>query len=249
MMVFGNKIRSMLIGLFLVFWASGALADPVLEAVRAEAASISADDYRLIRIYTDNSGKTRQRRAAYDPTRPDGEEWLLLERNEEPPSDKYLRKYEQSEERGAPETYGRILNYLDGEVSLLSRTKEQSIYQIRRLGVGSILLEGDDISDRISGEAVIDTRTNKPLVTEIRLKVEESFKPHWLVRIHEGTGVIRFERLADGTPVIRQQSLAVSGGQPFGSIDYRVEFVYQDYQPVREDRPLVKTLSTAKHRP
>ncbi|GEQ97521.1 hypothetical protein JCM17844_11580 [Iodidimonas gelatinilytica] len=212
--------------------ASRAFADPILDAVRAEAAVVSPLHHKVTRETLDNSGKTRQRKAVFDPRLPEGERWTLLERNHEPPSKKYQRKYEDDEDRDPPESYGRVLHYLDGPVTRLAQTETDVTYRIDRLGKGSIILHGEDISDKISGEAVVDLTSGVPFVREVRLMVAEAFKPMWLVRIESGEGLIRFKRTKDGYPVMHRQTLHVKGARPFGHIDYESDVLYQDYHPI-----------------
>lgn len=224
-------IRALLI-VFLVLptIARAGEADPILEAVVKEAQAASPLDHQLIRTYSDNSGKTRQRKARFDPLLPEDQRWTLLERNNEPPSDKYLRRFDRDEDREPPESYRMAARILSGPVRLIGVGSHSRTYAVEPLGAGSIEIDGYDISENISGVAVIDISGDRPLLTEITLSVTNDFRPRWFAKISEGEGKIRFGRDDAGHPVILDQTLRVKGSQPFGSIDYAVSMVFSEHR-------------------
>jgi len=207
--------------------------DPILEAVRAEAESVSPTDFALTKAYTDNSGDTRQRLARYDPR--DGKErpWRLLERNESEPSAKYRQRYEKNNQ-DPPPSYAKVLRFLDGKVSRLEENEEEIVYHIDRLGEGSLVFEGEDISEYFDAEAHVDTSGERPLLDEIRFRVAEAFKPHWLARIKKGGGRIRFGRDENGRPIILCREIDVAGSKLFGSLDYEESVRFRKHRYVGE---------------
>ncbi len=228
------RLPLILAGLLCVFWSAGALADPLLDQLRSDAAATSAEDHAVTRTEYDNSGKTRQRKARFDPRRSDGERWELLERNHQAPSDKYTERFMNKDGALPPDSYALVANYLSGDVERLSSGDDEVVYRISRLGPGSIILNGEDISDSISGEAVVDLRGERPMVREVRLQVAESFRPNWLAKISTGHGRVVFGRTNDRRPVLLRQVFEVEGAHPFGSITFETDILYEDYYYVSD---------------
>ncbi len=221
------------VGFLYIVWGVQALADPLLEQLRADAAAMSAEDYAVTRTEYDNSGKTRQRKARFDPRQPEGERWVLLERNHQPPSDKYTGRFMGGDGALPPDSYAKVAYYLSGDVERLSADDDAVVYRISRLGPGSIILKGEDISGNISGEAVVDLEGGRPIIREVRLEIAESFKPSWLAKISSGHGRVVFGRAEDGRPILLRQVLAVEGSHIFGNISHETDIIYQDHLYVR----------------
>lgn len=209
-----------------------AAADTLIDRLRAEAAELSPEDFAVTRIYTDNSGDTRHRLARFDPTKPAGERWTLLERNREAPSAKYKKRYE-SRKRPAPESYARVANFLAGDLELSDETEAHRIYRLERLGAGSIVFEDEDISAHLSGEIWVNIAADRPFVEEVRFFVADSFKPHFLATVEAGEGIMRFGRDAAGRPLLLQREFRVQGSKLFGSLDYAVANRYRDHRYVK----------------
>jgi len=57
----------------------------------------------------------KDRMARFDPTKPAGARWALLERNREAPSAKFKKRYE-SRDRAPPESYARVARFLAGDL-------------------------------------------------------------------------------------------------------------------------------------
>lgn len=203
--------------------------DPVLAAVLREATAVSPLDHALLRETIDNSGKTRQMKARFDPRREAGAGWTLLERNGEAPSAKYREKAAADLSGEVPQSYAMVAHMLAGPVRFLGQADGIRRYEVSPLGPGSILIDGHDISDFISGIAHIDMRGPVPLLAEMELRVTESFRPRWFAHIEDGEGRIRFGRDSGGRPVILSYRLHVSGLRPFGRIDYAVEMRFFDH--------------------
>jgi len=209
--------------------ASAAPADPLLERIRAEAREISPEDFAVTRIYTDNSGKTRHRLAEFDPRQPEGERWRLLERNHSDPSADYKQQYEEND-RPPPDSYARVSRFLAGELRRAAKTETHVIYALDSFGEGSILFEDEDISAHFAGEIRVNVAAERPFVEEVRFHVVDSFKPHFLAKIKEGEGVIRFARDASGRPVALLREFTVRGSKLFGSLEYSESSRYRDHR-------------------
>lgn len=208
-------------------------ADPLIDRLRTEAAEMSPEDFAVTRVYTDNSGDTRHRMARFDPTKPEGARWTLLERNRKAPDDKFKKRYE-SRDRPPPESYARVARILAGDLVLSDETETHRIYRLERLGEGSVVFEEEDISANLGGEIWINIVTERPFVEEVRFHVAESFKPHFLATVEEGEGIMRYGRDAAGRPILLQREFRVAGSKLFGSLDYAVTNRYRDHSYVRD---------------
>ncbi|GAB4573638.1 MAG: hypothetical protein Tsb008_08680 [Rhodothalassiaceae bacterium] len=173
-------------------------ADRLLaEAVAEAKQQVVPDRYAYVRrlhvIAEDERVDSRER---YDPDRPRGERWTLLEVDGEAPTEKDLRDYDPDEPAGvdikgadAPsELYSEIVGDIEPrEAKLLEETDSYAIFSIDKSVSRFLDDEQAEFKDGIVGRLRLEKAAQGPYVSEVRLYAP---KP---IRAFIGTGFDRFE--------------------------------------------------------
>lgn len=178
--------------------------------------------------------------------------WRVLERNEKPVSTRAAqRRAGKLAHDGPPGSYGLIARYLQGEITAVYplgkaaiRSSDESTagappavadvhwrIAIARLGPGSLILKGEDLSALISGELDVACDALGPHVVRARLRLRAPASLSWLVKIRDGEADERFGRDAQGRPILLEERLAIDV-KPilFPSFHYETTRRYRDHR-------------------
>lgn len=151
--------------------------------------------------------------ARYDPSRPAGEEWTLIEpAGEDALSDEQravlngLRRQAEADRQlmveGARQDYG-VRPYVREGLALSDESATEKRYAFRPVDDVGLTSppdsNGPKMAEHLSGELVI--ATSEPMLAEVRLHATESFKPNAAARINALDLAWRFGEVEPGGPI------------------------------------------------
>ncbi|RMF12575.1 MAG: hypothetical protein D6757_09525, partial [Alphaproteobacteria bacterium] len=164
---------------------------------------------------------------------------------------KARRRAEKLAHDGPPGSYGLIARYLQGEIAAVHpmgkaaiRSPDESAggappteadvrwrIAIARLGPGSLILKGEDLSALIRGVLDVACDALGPHVARARLRLRAPASLSWLVKIRDGEADERFGRDAQGRPILLEERLAIDV-KPFLFPSFRYETTrrYRDHR-------------------
>ncbi len=175
--------------------------------------------------------------------------WRVLERNDGPASARVARRQARKlAHDGPPGSYGLIARYLAGEIGRIqvldpeekdgARPPDAPRWriEIERLGPGSLMLKGEDLSSLVAGTLDVACDAHGPHVVRARLRLRHPASLGWLVSIRDGRADARFGRDPRGRGILLEERLAVEV-KPFLFSAFRYETTrrYRDHRfPERE---------------
>jgi hypothetical protein len=174
--------------------------------------------------------------ARYDPSRPEGERWRLLNVDGRPPTDDEREDFEKrnavrderkedtedSEERGLSAAI---------EADSLVFLDESESHAVYRFKPSSGKEEDDDgMSEHLDGELRISK--NGPYVQSLEMRSREPFSPAFSVKIKEFSTVMTFAPAGEkGTVLLESVKVRVIGrAMLFKKLDETVETRFSDYR-------------------
>ncbi|WP_310497984.1 hypothetical protein [Sandarakinorhabdus sp.] len=211
-------IRSLaaLVGAVMLMGAAPQPADPVLQAVIANArvaAPASMSFERSTRASAQRKGEAAQPTTRTD--RWDGKAFTLLSVNGKPPTPKEAEDFKKAASSRPVPGYYRLADILKAGAVRQADAQGRTVYRIAALPKGSINV-GKDVSANVTGEFLVDTSGPRPYVSRARFVLAKPVSFFMVARI-DSLDIVNDYRLGpDGRPHLARVTQAMSGAQ-FGN--------------------------------
>lgn len=170
----------------------------------------------------------------YDPSRPKGGEWTLIERNGRAPDADEIQRYLRYKASNAPATARASFQKGDIDVGSLALQREEN---------GLAVFRGrfrEDAGEPLLAHVVLDLTVDpaRASVVEAVLRLAAPFSPALGVRMHELTLTMTFKEAADGSVVLPHTAHSRFRGRLFFlvPIEEEMRIAYSDFVRVTPRR-------------
>ncbi len=186
--------------------AAGApAADPLVAAVRAEAARIGPQAFERVSETTDRSGTTVRRVERFVPEGRSGRgTWTLVSVDGREPTAAERRRHAREAAAAPAPGYWRLATILSGPHERLR--DGQAVYRFQPLAPGSIRTDRADLSAGLAAEAAIDPNGGRPVVRSLRIFAPAPFPVLGVARVLRFEAENRYAEAPDGTPYLAAQT-------------------------------------------
>lgn len=217
----------------LVGLAPAAHADPVLDAIRAEAARAEISGFeRTTRAekQTDSGPIVTTRVDRYNPKATKDTQWTLLSVNGRSP-----KRSEIAEHKARVTSYPvpgfYLLNaILAGEPTLATDAKGRRVYRWDKLPPNSLPTPGPDVSARLAAEAVVERVDGKPILSLVRIYAPQPFPILAVARMKKFDLTSVYQFGVGGKPVLVAQTSMTDVSAPFGRGEKQVSQI--SFRPI-----------------
>lgn len=159
----------------------------------------------------------------------DGQRWSLISVNGATPTASHLKSFRKAATANPVPGYHRIASLLAAASEIRTDAEGRRVLTIPVLPAGSVRTDSADISNHLSGEAVIATTDGKPWVARLKFRARENFKLNLLIKVTNFEQVSDYRLGPDGKPRLASQS-ADSKGQMFGFVGGQTDEVVYAYR-------------------
>jgi hypothetical protein len=197
--------------------AAPALADAVIDAIRAEAGRITPGPFERTRIVRDTRDGDAPRAEVdrFDPKAPKGQQWTLVSVNGRVPTADERKAHAKfvADQPVVPGVW-RLDPLLAGPDPKVARSADASVYTWPRLPKGSLPLSRFDLTANLAAEASVEEVDGKPTVTKLRIFAPEPFRVLGIAKIERMTVESEYVRGLDGIPRLVRQTTVQDGNIP-----------------------------------
>jgi hypothetical protein len=188
-----------------------AMADAVIDAIRAEAGRITPGPFERTRIVRDTRDGDAPRTEVdrFNPKAPKGQQWTLVSVNGRAPTADDVKAHAKfvGDQPVVPGVW-RLDPLLAGPNPKIARNGEGTLYSWPRLPKGSLPLSRFDLTANLAAEALVTEEDGKPTVQRLRIFAPEPFRVLGIAKIERMTVESDYERGPDGKPrLVRQMTL------------------------------------------
>lgn len=145
----------------------------------------------------------------------DGTRWTLVSVNGKAPSANQFKSFRKATAASPVPGYHRLAALLAAASDVQVDGDGRRVLKIPVLPTGSVRTDNGDISNHLSGEAVIATTDGKPWIARLKVKARENFKLNLLIKVTGFEQVFDYRIGPDGKPRLASQT-ADSRGSMFG---------------------------------
>lgn len=211
--------------------------ETVLKSFRAEGAK----GWSFVQTTTSRSKNLVER---YDPLKPEGTRWTLLQVNGKPPTESETRDYQQKQtRRSGNDTAPDVVKQLDlNSAERLSDDAEHSVYRFHLNAGGT-----DDTSAKYM-RASFTFHKPTASVQRVELVNTEPFSPMMTVTIQEAQTAIDYSLPTGDRPALLERITVRVRGRAMWvkSLDEDMTVVYSDYHYAGKKPSVVTTPESAK---
>ncbi len=150
----------------------------------------------------------------------DGQRWTLLSVNGKAPSPTALKTFRKAISVNPVPGYHRLAALMAAASDISLDDEGRQVMKIPVLPAGSVRTDSADISQHLSGEAVIATTDGKPWVARLKVRAREDFKLNLLIKVTNFEQTSDYRLGPDGRPRLAAQSalskgnlMGIAGGQ------------------------------------
>lgn len=231
---FPFSLRLLGVACWLLFAAAGAQAEALPDYLTQALARLTSDAphgwaYTVATKREDEHSVER-----YDPSRPKGGEWTLIERNGRAPEADEIQRYLRYKASNAPATARASFQKGDIDVGSLALQREEN---------GLAVFRGrfrEDAGEPLLAHVVLDLTVDpaRASVVEAVLRLAAPFSPALGVRMHELTLTMTFQEAADGSVVLPRTAHSRFRGRLFFlvPIEEEMRITYSDFVRVTPRR-------------
>jgi hypothetical protein len=199
-----------------VLSAAAPVPDPLLSRLIADARALAPSTMSFDRatsaVQTTASGRGDADRRTDHWS---GKAWTLLSVDGKPPSVEATAKYAKQASGAIIPGYYRLGTFLAATTGKSADAQGRTVYHIDSMPKGSVNA-GGDISDRLAGDATVDTGGGAPYVARLHIYSRTAFHVMLVAKIDNFDVVTDYARTADGKPVL-VRSVGVLKGSQFGT--------------------------------
>lgn len=214
------------------------LARIVAEAAGQEA---KAGRYAYIRhMKVDSEDEVLDRVERFDPARPEGGRWTLLETGGQEPTADQLADYDKNDkdrDSNVLEIYQDVIGDLDpAEAVLLEETETEAVYRLLNVNTDFLSMESDDLSKHLQARLTVDKTGPAPFASSLRIFVTEPVSKGMMAKINAFETAFSFMR-HDRTGEVLPQEIRVEVSVKalvFISVDALTSIKYSGFE-VRGD--------------
>ncbi len=213
----------------LLLLAAPAPADPMIEAVRAQAARIGPVAFERTVDATDRSGRTVRRIERFTPQGRDGRgNWVLVSVDGRPPTDRERREHGRDVAGIPAPGYWRLATILSGPFTRTKDPAGQPVYRFEPLAPGSIQTQRGDISANLAAEARIEMANGQPMVRSIRIFASKPFSMMGVARMNRFDSRNDYAPDREGVPTLTAHSSDVEVKAPVvGTVTSATRMTYR----------------------
>ena len=212
--------------------------DPLAAAIAFADGRRAEHDYaytRSLRLVT--AGERIDRVERFDPTRPDGARWRLLEIEGREPDADELADYDGDDHDGrAFRLYSDVIGGLDPlDAELVELTPERAIYRLRETKAAFLDEDEQEFAKYLDSRLVVDRRGPVPYVSELDIVAPAPFRPSMAARIERFETRFRYAPHPETGEILPSEiriDLAVTALWVV-SVEAMTEIAFRDYVPVK----------------
>lgn len=145
----------------------------------------------------------------------DGARWTLVSVNGKQPTATHFKTFRKATAVNPVPGYHRLAALMAAASDISTDGDGHKLLKIPVLPAGTVRTDTGDISNHLSGEAVIASNDGKPYVARLKVKAREKFKLNLLITVTNFEQVSDYHLGPDGRPRLASQS-ADSKGSMFG---------------------------------
>ncbi len=229
-----TMIRFFALAALFLFFASPTLAGPLQDAVLAHAKAQPENGLAFTRttsfesLQKNGESDTKVFVERYDPSKPAGSRWTLVSIDGKAPTKKELKEAAKRYEKETIPSYFRLSRWV-------GQPATETASELRFARFAKDTFEGGpaDLSDKLSGVAVISSEGGPAWVKESRFRLTAPTRIMLVAKLDDMQTHTRFRRLPGGMPVIDQQSVTMTGSMMGKSGTQKTVTRYSDYRVVR----------------
>lgn len=159
----------------------------------------------------------------------DGQHWSLVSINGKLPSASHLKDFRKATAINPVPGYHRLAALISAASNISVDGEGRKILKIPVLPPGTVRTDSADISNHLSGEAVLANNGGKLYVARLNVKARENFKLNMLVKVTNFEQISDYHVGPDGHPRLASQT-ADSKGSMFGFIGGETNEVVYAYR-------------------
>lgn len=211
-----------------------AQADALQAQVLAAAQATPRDAYAFRQTTTfDRTGGARTTFVdQFDPRRPAGEQWTLVNVDGRAPTSKELAD-SRKRKRGKTPSYAAVADWFGGPATRSDPAPGSVLYRFARLPAGTLKMGSHDASPDTQAEALVNTRGKTPFVERVRFVSTKDFTMMLVASLKSMTADARYRLLPDGRAVPAETASTITGSMMGKSGQMKTSTTYADFVAVR----------------
>ena len=194
-----------------------ARADAVIDAIRAEAGTLTPHPFERTRTVRDTRDGDAPRTEVdrFDPKAPKGRQWTLVSVNGRAPTEAERQEHASfvNDQTVIPGAW-RLDPLLAGPSPKVTPGGETTTYSWPRLPKGSLPLSRFDLTANLAAEATVAEVGGKPTVTRLRIFAPEPFRVLAIAKIERMTVTSEYARDSNGRLLLTRQETVQDGNIP-----------------------------------
>lgn len=159
----------------------------------------------------------------------DGQHWLLISVNGKQPSASQLKDFRKATAANPVPGYYRLAALMAAASEIVVDGDGRKVLKIPVLPPGTVRTDTADISNHLSGEAVLANNEGRPYVARLKVRARENFKLNLLIKVTNFEQVSDYRLGPDGRPRLASQT-ADSKGSMFGFVGGETNEVIYAYR-------------------
>lgn len=206
------------------------LSEALADVARHEAAGFAFT--RKVHVIAEDERVDRTER--YDPSRPPGERWQLLEVEGRPPDAADLADYDGGDGDPLPRYAGVIGDIDRADATLIGQESTRLRYRLEKTKAGFLQGRGEAFADHLVTTVTVETDSPTPYVAQLEITAPESFEPAIAAKITDFVTRFTFAPHKRGETILPREIVVEVEGAAFlfASFGAKTRVRYSDYERV-----------------